>query len=157
VPAAPVIQFDAKVSVPLPCAMRPRNVRESLAKEFAARLIRAGAVLTVPGPPACRKLVGDLRWEQEGRLLWFAAFGDKPTDAGYLDFDETHIIERCGIYFLKNGSVVGYLSTIEAAGVDDTEDYRMAWKFWEQVAPIRREFIERCYESFAFVAIQSRI
>jgi hypothetical protein len=141
---APVVQFEGEAVRTFVPVQRRQISHE--ANNFAAKLVLAGAVMTMPGPPTCRKLVGDLFWENDGVLFWFAAFGDLPADARRVVFDETQTVENLGIYFLSAGKIVGYLSTIEGAGVDDTEDYRMAWKFWEQVAPLRRAFIESCYD-----------
>jgi hypothetical protein len=100
--------------------------------------------MTLPGFPAVRLLVGHLRWLDDGRVFWFAAFGDAPDDGRLFHFDETQVIENYGVYFVTARNVIGYLSTIDAAGVDDPDDYRIGWQLWQEVAPLRQRFINGC-------------
>ena len=111
---------------------------------FAQRLVQEGAIMTVPGRPDLPALIGDLRWG-EGCVCWFAAFGDSPRDAHRLEFTEAHAVQWHGICFLDGRVTAARLWTIDAAGVEDPDDYRVAWQLWQQVAPLRTALIEECY------------
>lgn len=108
------------------------------------KLVQDGAIMTLPGQPARQVLIGDLRW-MHGGLCWFAAFGDSPSDAHRLEFTETRVEQRGAIQFFRDQTTTGWLSTIDAAGVEDPDDYRVAWQLWQQVAPLRAKLIEDCY------------
>ena len=108
------------------------------------KLVQDGAIMTLPGEPARRALIGDLRWTQGG-VCWFAAFGDSPRDAHRVDFTDAQTEQRDAIQFLKDRTTAACLSTIDAAGVEDPDDYRVAWQLWQQVAPLRTKLIEDSY------------
>ena len=111
---------------------------------FAQKLVQDGAIMTLPGQPGRQALIGDLRW-CEGSICWFTAFGDSPGDAHRLDFTEAQTVQRHGIHFVNDCGATGYLSSIDAAGVEDPDDYRVAWQLWQQIAPLRTKLIEDSY------------
>jgi len=111
---------------------------------FAQKLVQDGAIMTLPGQPRRQALIGDLRW-CDGAICWFAAFGDSPRDAHRLDFTEAQAVQRHGIHFVNERGATGYLSSIDAAGVEDPDDYRVAWQLWQQIAPLRTKLIESSY------------
>jgi hypothetical protein len=123
-----------------PIALQGRSATEA----FAQKLVQEGAIMTVPGRPGGQALIGDLRWS-EGSVCWFTAFGDSPGDAHRLDFTEAHVVQRHGISFLNGRVTTARLSTIDAADLEDPDDYRVAWQLWQQVAPLRAALIENCY------------
>ncbi len=139
-----------------PVSSRPRslgapsawnNSVPGCAHSLAERLAASGAIMTMPGVPAVKWLVGDFDFIAPNRIFWFVAFGDAKRDAHVLDFDELRHVEQLGVYFLRGGQPLGYLSTIEASRLDDPDDYHIAWQIWESVLPLRRCFIAGCRES----------
>jgi hypothetical protein len=106
--------------------------------------VQDGAIMIVAGQPDQRALIGDLRWS-DGCVCWFTAFGDSPGDAHRLDFSEAVVVQRHGICFMKERAAAGYLSTIDAADIEDPDDFRVAWRLWQQIAPLRTKLIEDCY------------
>jgi hypothetical protein len=108
----------------------------------AESLVRRGAVLSGVDCPLL--LIGDFRWGGANRILWFPAFGDRAADAGGFSFHEASL-EPSRIAFRHSRGYELVLSAIDAAPVDDRDDYRVAWQLWQQVAPLRRSLIERAY------------
>jgi hypothetical protein len=113
--------------------------------EVARRLVAGGAILTLPGAPLIRELVGEWRWLDERSVFVFPAFGDKPSDGRLLEFDEVQR-QSFGVCFLNRGVIGGLLTSIERAGVEDPSDYSVAWKLWQEVWPLRRTLIEHAAE-----------
>lgn len=109
----------------------------------AQRLVTAGAIMTLPGPRLEQQLVGYLEWLEPQRLFWFTAYGEALSDGHLLEFDTLQTHQR-GITFSAGGRIVSLLTTIDHAGVDDPDDYRIAWQLWQEVAPLRRTLIEAC-------------
>lgn len=106
-------------------------------KPIADSLAASGAVMTVWHSPAMQYLVGDFQWTAHDRVFWFAANGDATSDGHVLRFDDAEASEE-QVRFLRGGQLVGLLSAIDRAEVDDRDDYRVAWSIWQQVAPVRR-------------------
>jgi hypothetical protein len=110
----------------------------------AGALYRRGAVLIRHG--VAPLLLGDLRVE-DGRLLWFAAFGDDVVDAGAFTFDSANA-ENSKITFRQTGGMELEIVAIDHAPVSDRDDYAVAWKIWLEVMPLQRAFIERAFARF---------
>ena len=136
-------------------ARHSSSVNDVLARERAAiaerlkvaaeKLFREGAILTITsgtGPI----LVGHFEWLADDRLFVFVAYGDAPKDAHILRFDQIQLVGGT-IRLAREDRTIAELSRIEDSLVDDPNDYRIAWQLWQQVAPLRRELIERCYEA----------
>ena len=119
---------------------------QRILREFAAKIVQSGAIMTWRDDVSGRHLVGELRWLENNELFWFTAFGENIGDAHWLRFDDVRCVASCGLYFLQTGNVVAYLCTIDAAGVDDPDDYRIAWQLWQQVGPLRTALIEDCWQ-----------
>lgn len=116
----------------------------------AHHIVAGGAIMTVPQTPVARRLVGTLSWLEPQRVFWFTAYGDTRADGQLMEIDEARpVAGGIGIQFLNNGRVVGCLMPIEHAGVDDPDDYRIAWQLWQEVAPLRTAMIERCAAELA--------
>lgn len=96
--------------------------------------------MTIWNSPATHYLVGDFQWLERDQIFWFAANGDTTADGHVLSFDRAEIREG-QVCFFQNEKLVGLLSPIEQAQVDDRDDYRVAWSIWQQVAPVRRELM----------------
>lgn len=110
------------------------------AREIVDQIVAVGAVMTRPDGPLVRELVGALRWTGERELFWFAAFGEKPADGHLVPFDEIEI-RSVGACFVRAGIIVGLLSPIEKAALDDPDDYRVAWRLWQEILPLREPLI----------------
>lgn len=107
---------------------------------IADKLAAGGAVLTTWNSPAAHYLVGDFEWTDDQRVFWFAANGDTLDDAHVLRFDTAEFADG-HVRFFASGRLVGQLSPIDRAEVDDRDDYRVAWSIWQQVAPVRRTLL----------------
>lgn len=107
-------------------------------------LVNTGAIATLSHEPR-PVLVGELQWIDERRILLFTAHGDSPADAHPLDFDDAIINSRGSVTFLRDNHVVSALHGIDDSDVGDLDDYRIAWQLWQEVAPLRRDFIGRCF------------
>jgi hypothetical protein len=112
---------------------------------LADRVVAQGAIMTLPEPPVSRFLVGHFVWMDARRVFWFTAYGDSTADGHLLEFDESLPNENLEISFLRNGRIVGQLTPIEQAGVDDPDDYRIAWQLWQEVAPLRAAMIDNSF------------
>jgi hypothetical protein len=115
-------------------------------REISEQFVQSGAVMAVAGSPATYDLVGSLRWIDDKRLMWFVAHGDAEADAHAMDFDHVQVVDNLGLCFMRAGRVEAYLSPIEAAQVDDPEDYRIGWQIWREVAPLYDAMIERAFD-----------
>jgi hypothetical protein len=126
-------------------AVTSKAIRQT-PQQATEQLVRNGAIMKFAGAVPSRVLVGHWEWLDEQRAFCFAAFGDAPADAHVIKFDCTQVVDA-GIFFLRANHVVGHLSTIPAAGVDDVEDYQVAWQIWQQVKPLQTRFINACLTS----------
>lgn len=100
----------------------------------ASSLLRDGAIITLNG--AQRALVGYLVWLRPGQLFWFAANGNDPTEDGHLlSFDTVKADKPSEILLMKKKRVVATLTSIEQAGLPDADDFRAAWRVWQQRRP----------------------
>lgn len=131
----------------------PSNASDIAAEPRAARtgaavdvLFTSGAIATLSEEPR-PLLVGALQWLDDTHILLFSAHGDAPTDAHELTFDDAIVNPRGSVTFLRANQVVGALHRIDDSDVDDTDDYRIAWQLWQEVAPLRRRMINRCFEA----------
>ena len=113
---------------------------QAASQQLATQLAGGGAVLTLPGASPKHFLIGELTWLEDDRLFWFPAHGDA-GDERVLAYDELHVIENHTVSVLHEGRPVCRLSSIEVSGVDDPDDYRVAWQIWQQVAPLQRKRI----------------
>lgn len=129
----PRISSDADAKTDLP------SVRAAV-----ERLLATGAIVTLSGEPR-PILVGACEWRDARHCLLFAAHGDAVADAHAMAFDEALVNAGGSVTFLRDDHVVGALHAIDDADVDDPDDYRIAWQLWEEVAPMRQAFIERCF------------
>lgn len=109
-------------------------------------LFAAGAIATLEGEPRAI-LVGDLQWLPGRGILLFTAHGDARADAHLIQLDEAVTNGSGSLTFLRAGHVVGSIHRIEEADVENTDDYRIAWQLWQEVAPLYRQLIERHYET----------
>ena len=110
-------------------------------RQTADALAASGAVMTVWNSPAEHYLVGDFSWIDANKIFWFAANGDTRADGHVLEFEEVETGSDGRVRFLREGILVGLLSPIERADVEDPDDYRVAWQIWQQVAPARHALI----------------
>lgn len=108
------------------------------------RLFGAGTIATLSDEPR-PILIGELQWIDDGGLMLFTAHGDALSDVHRLMFDDVMINPRGSVTFLRDGHVVGALHAIDDADVADPDDYRIAWQLWQEIAPLRRDFIARCF------------
>jgi hypothetical protein len=107
------------------------------AEEECMRLAAAGAIMTVQGNPDQHLLVGYFEWIGSNRVFWFNANGSDDHDANVLEFDRVSLATG-EIGFVRAGRLAGCLVAIDAARVDDRDDYRIAWQIWQQVAPMQQ-------------------
>lgn len=126
---------------------RERSGLRSDARAAAEKLYRNGAILTFVGSPRTDVLLGDMRWADEDTVLFFVAYGEGPPDAWQLRFDSVVVEDDSSVSFSNEGRTMARLRRIEDADVVDPDDYRIAWQLWQQVVPLRRAVIERCYEA----------
>lgn len=129
--------------------MGARHPFHAAAEALAGRLVPEGSIMTVHQQPPAHFLVGSFRWLEPRRVFWFTACGNSVLDAHVLEFDDTEVVEEFALAFLRDERLVGYLTGIECAGVDDPDDYRIAFQFWQEVAPLRTAFIEQCCATLA--------
>jgi len=115
------------------------------AKAAGEELFAAGAIASLHGEPR-PILIGDLQWLDGSELLLFTAYGEGPADVHFVSFDEAIVNEEGSVTFLFQGHVVGAIHRIEDADVDDTDDYRIAWQLWQDVAPVHQPMIQRSYQ-----------
>lgn len=113
-----------------------------------SRLAAEGAVLEVWNSPSRSFLVGELQWMDPNRLFWFTAHGDRVEDGHVLDFDFACCADDGNVQFFRSGRLVGKLTGIAAANVEDPEDYTVAFSLWQQVAPRTHSLIERSRARF---------
>lgn len=117
----------------------PENIESAV-----VLLAATGAIARIDGVPL---LIGDLQWIDDRELLLFPAFGDSPGDVRRLRFDEAAFDETGNVTFSRDHRMIGRICRIGDSGVDDPDDYRIAWQLWQEVAPLRSAFIQRSYEA----------
>lgn len=124
-------------------------------REIVEQLVASGAIMTRPGTPLVRELVGALQWGHEDTVVWFTAFGENQHDGHLLRFEriEIHPVGAC---FCQGSSILAFLAPIEKAAVDDVDDYRIAWRLWHEVLPLREPAIARVFEDLLQPARGSR-
>lgn len=135
---------------PLSPFCRWERIRESVGGKERARsagegLFAVGAVASLNGEPR-PILIGDMQWLGDAEVVMFTAYGEGPDDAHLVCFDDVIVNEEGSLTFLHEGHVVGAIHRIEDADVDDTDDYRIAWQLWQDVAPLHQPMIQRCYQ-----------
>jgi hypothetical protein len=99
------------------------------------------------GSPLRHHLVGAWRWVDASTVCWFTAHGDSPLDAHILHFDEAEEDGKGGVCFRQKETVVGHLTPINQAGVEDPDDYVIGWQIWQEVAPLHAPLVARALES----------
>jgi hypothetical protein len=109
-------------------------------RDIAEQIVATGAIMTLPGVPLVRQLVGHLQWVDEHRLFWFTAFGDTTADGHAVAFEEIQG-HPVGVCFVAHGVIAAFLAPIDKAAVEDPEDYRVAWRLWQEVLPMRQQLI----------------
>jgi hypothetical protein len=117
----------------------------SAIQHVTAQLADGGAVMREAGQPSRLHLVGSWRWVNDNCAAWFTAHGDSWSDAHLIRFDEARLVGDYGVSFVQAGNVVGYLTSIAHAAVDDPDDYHIGWKIWREVAPLHRAFVENAF------------
>ena len=110
------------------------------------QLVHDGALIRMTGAGAM--LVGELRWWPSSTIAWFPAFADRTDDARVFTFDQVRKA-KSRIAFCQEGAVVAELMAISVADVEDPDDYLIGWRLWLEVIPLRRAFIESCFEQIA--------
>lgn len=123
-------------------APRPSLPQGASLREIVETIFRAGAVLSCPH--CAPVLLGDFRWEEPNRIRWFPAFGDRASDAGTFSFHYAHADASRAEFRHAGGSQIE-MTTIDAADVDDRDDYRVAWQIWQHVAPLQAKLIQAAY------------
>jgi hypothetical protein len=113
--------------------------------QLAQQIAATGAIMTVPGVPLIRHLVGELRWGDEGRVFWYVAFGDKLGDGYVASYDDI-TLHPVGVCFEYRGEIVALLAPIEKCAVEDPNDYRVAWNLWREVRPLRGNLIDAAFD-----------
>ena len=110
----------------------------------SATLATNGAIAILPGEPR-PILIGDLQWLEGDEILIFTAYGDAPSDAHHVCFDEALVHASGNITLMRAGQVAATFQRIEDADIEDPDDYRIAYQLWRDVAPLYQSRIERCY------------
>ena len=113
----------------------------------AGDLIEHGAILVLPDDPTASWLVGDACWVDDTSVMLFVAYGESPKDVRRLDFDRMACVREGRVEFSRAGRGIGTLSAIDQAGINDPDDYHIAWQLWQQVAPLRQKLIRACFDS----------
>lgn len=114
-------------------------------REIVEQLAATGSIMTRPGSPLLRDLVGVLRWADDHTLLWFTAFGENARDAQLVRFDRVEI-HPVGACFFRDSSILAFLTSIEKSAVDDVDDYRIAWRLWQELLPLREPAIGAVFD-----------
>jgi hypothetical protein len=115
-------------------------------REASHQIVQDGSVLGVLDSPARYDLVGALQWIDANHVMWFVAHGDSEADAHLLEFDRVQAVDTLGLCFLKDDRVIGYLAPIDAAQLEDPDDYRIGWQIWKEVSPLYDTMIERAFD-----------
>lgn len=76
-------------------------------RDFADRLVRAGAVMILPKGRERRQRVEKLAWRGPHAVSWMN--GAKQHGAHRLTFDDLRGVTKHGVYFLRGSHIVGYL------------------------------------------------
>lgn len=109
------------------------------------RLVAGGAILTLPGVPLTRILIGECRLLDESRVAVFPAFADRADDLKTLHFDSLGV-HPYGVAFSKEGAVQAFVAAIHEARVEDPDDYCVAWSLWQELHPLRQELIDEAFD-----------
>lgn len=111
---------------------------------WTMELVHNGALLReTAGAAPC--LVGELRWLGPAQIGWFPAFADRPEDARVFVYDRAEVSPARAAFY-AHGAVVAELTQIDQTVVEDPDDYRIGWQLWLEVAPLRRRFVDACFE-----------
>jgi len=124
---------------------------------MADQLVRGGGIITLPGLPLERHLVGHFEWVGESAAFMFPAFGERTTDGRLVAFTDI-TLSTTGLCFLHGTLIAGYLCAIDKAALADPDDHRVAWRLWQEVRPRQRKLIERAREHcIAAAAARERV
>jgi hypothetical protein len=111
-------------------------------EEAASYLLNRGAIIKLGDDGAERQLLGCLFLIGGNRLFWFAANGDDPKADGHLlVFDSAQMEKDSQLLFIRRGTVVARVTTIENSGVSEVDDFRAAWRIWQQRRPACKRLI----------------
>ncbi len=119
------------------------------AQGLAEKIVSGGAIVTLMKDTVQRYLVGHFTWVDPHRIFWFTAHGDAAEDGHVLDFEELRLVPNQRISFYRAGKRIACLATIRAAGLEDPDDYHIAWQLWQEVAPRRAKLIVDCLERYS--------
>ena len=124
----------------------PAGGSAAVGRPAIEQLVTGGAVLYTPHSETF-VLIGDARWTKNGALLLFSAFGERNEDITCIHDANVARVGESGVMWFQSGAPIFQLSAIEHAPIADPDDYRIAWALWQQVVPLRRELIERCFDT----------
>ncbi len=119
-----------------------KTTAQECAPEFPKRLVAKGAVLTLNGEASGPILVGEWTPLTSSRVFLFPAHGEE-GDEQILEFDRAVLLDTQIVGFIRGSDLVGQLAAISAAGLDDPDDYRVAWQIWQHVSPMMQEKIDQ--------------
>ena len=105
-------------------------------EELASQLLNRGAVMALGDDESEKHLLGCLLPVGGNRLFWFAANGDDPRADGHLlHFDAARVEQGSQLCMLRKGAIIARVTSIEDSGVTEVEDFRAAWRVWQQRRP----------------------
>ena len=96
----------------------------------AERIAEGGAILTLPGVPLIRHLVGDFRWIAPNELCWSSVDENGAAPRLHCLFFESLSVHAFGVCFHRKDGIVAALTPIEQAALDQPALYRQAWQIW---------------------------
>ena len=112
--------------------------------DACAEIVARGAIITLPGVPLRRTLVGALNFPRDGLAAVFPAFGERATDVQLLPYLELRV-HAVGVCFMEGTQIRALLAPIEKSAVEDPDDYLVAWSLWMEVLPLRWPVIEQAF------------
>ncbi len=124
-------------------AAKKPSQAEPIERAFAMieHIVREGGIMTLPGSPLERHLVGHFEWLADSEAFMFPAFGERNADGRLIAFTELSV-STTGVCFINGARIAGYLCAIDKAALEDPDDYRVAWRLWQEVLPRQRRVIE---------------
>lgn len=123
-----------------------KSIEQKCPPEFPDQLAARGAVLSFENDVRPPMLVGEWSWLNDREVFVFPAHGDA-GDERVVECDEAVLLDTQIVGLKRRGSLVAQLAAINAAGLQDPDDYRVAWQIWQQVAPLVRDKIIALRES----------
>jgi hypothetical protein len=104
----------------------------------AAQLAQEGAILSWNGRTL---LVGHLIWLRDDRIFCFAANGTDPKRDGHLLMFDVATGEQSEVSFWRRHRVVARLTSLAAGQTEELDDFRAAWRVWQQRRPLCERLI----------------